>query len=874
MPLLEDYQRGIIKRSTYIRMCITSPRHQLGDSYEIQLPIQGVSESDVFTEAAALILNEFVSISLSSFVIVWTQPELLPSYSAEAVRGMKVTGQGYLYFALGADNLNKTQAQPVEPGRLTGFYGMTNAEILSELGRLTGARTCTTNISKLSVQWLNRTTPAAREFDSVTAAVTQLRKEIAETLAKIPAPTPGAATNHTHPVSQIEQLVAELDNLAEEINDRQLKGNYVLQPALDEAIATLLNWLDEKQPVGNYALAATMQEAVSNLQKAIDQKAPAANYALQSRLDQAISDFSRELDTKQSSFIINAADYGAKGDLVYQETSYNTVAIVSGTDTTAKIQAALNAAGAMVPQDVNLPYEGAVRVVIPPGKYIIAGDKGLDIPSNVIFDSEGAVFFNFLNNDWEPIIKGRRHSHATKIKVHANKKTGIEWGDRTGGGVRCDSYIDAIWVEHAGVEYESTLPPNRQKCGLRIFGLWFRIGRIEIKEANIGLDVYQASDVLCPAVFLMGCSTACRMESAEQILFPSVALDTNISTGFQIDNSGNVLVTLTAFVNSDGYGTAMDTLLRIGQYSGTPCKDIYINAAAISIGGRMLSIANCMDSAFTLFASNARLFSQTSGNGQATSHWNTVNWASASGQVNGGGLKAHDIGTNYQPYGNEGSPSAAIAYGANLSGFLKIDLLASAGINPAEGKQYGLLTVNGQNWPIIIVPKVSRSLYTDNSPANPSYGDVWEASNSSGDGFDTERWTFNGEYWVSQRRIANWSFNNIASAANFFELLDKYPNKHGILFEWFTIGMKTGASNSASAYATFTLSRRDSSGISSALSSFTSSAIAASGRLYSMKDLKISFTNDQAVDAVIALTLTGAPGAMSGSASFSYRYTW
>jgi hypothetical protein len=402
----------------------------------------------------------------------------------------------------------------------------------------------------------------------------------------------------------------------------------------------------------------------------------------------------KEISSKQSAFVINAGDYGAKGDLEYENVSYNQVRAISGTDTTASIQKALDVAGAMVPQDVNLDYEGAVRVVMPPGKYRVT--KSLDIPSNVIFDCEHAVFFNFLSSDWEPVIKGRRHAHATIIKVHANKKSGVEWGDRNAGGVRCDSYIDAIWVEHAGVEYEASLDTSKQKCGLRLFGLWFRINRIEIKEANIGLDIFRASDVLCPSVFLMGCATACRLESAEQILFPSLALDTNIQLGIQIDNSNNVFMNVIAFVNSDGYGTPMDEILRVGAYSGSPCKDIHIFAAATSTGGRMLSIANCMDSSFKLFASNSRLFSQTSGNGQATSHWQAKDWyPNNSTQAIGGGLKAHDMGVNYQPYGNEGSASAAIKYGPNLSKVIDIELLATPDINPVEGTVYGTLEING-----------------------------------------------------------------------------------------------------------------------------------------------------------------------------------
>lgn len=394
--------------------------------------------------------------------------------------------------------------------------------------------------------------------------------------------------------------------------------------------------------------------------------------------------FAPNIDTENEGSFYYASNYGVKADLEYVQPTYNTATIVSGTDTTAQLQALLNLVGSTVPNDVELAYEGCPRVITPHGKMILSST--LLIPPNVLLACEHTVFFNFLSDDWEPAISGSRHSHATKIKLFGNNKSGIQWGDPNAGGVRSDSYIDSVWVEHCGVDFQASLPANQQKCGLRLYGLWYRINRIEVKEANIGVDLYQASDVMCPAVFPIGCSTAIRCESAEQISFPSVCLDTNIQTGIQIDNSNNITMTVQAFVNSDGYGTAMDCLLKIGTYSGNPCRGIFINAIALSTGGRMLEIEKAMDCEFRLYASNARLYSQTSGGGTATSHWSpTVT----------GALLAHDMGTNYQPYGNEGEPTALVKYGSNFAGFLNIELWKPVGVTATEGIQYGNIEVNG-----------------------------------------------------------------------------------------------------------------------------------------------------------------------------------
>src|SRR5919199_883742 len=761
MVLADDFTRGLIGKSSYIRLAITTPRYDYGDSYQIALPIPGISLAEVFTESALLVRDELVEVAIAPFTITWTQPELLPSFSPAAVQAMPLGGRGYLYFALGADNQSKTKTQAVDPSRLISFYKMSRSDFLAELGRLLDSKTAMVDVSNLSVRWLNKSAAAAREFAGIADVVTQLRKEISEraplndyalqsslnqAIANFSRELDTANTARSLSTSAFQQAIASLqaqvvaedaaDTLAihdaiaglqqgidsrnyvvnqtladtvatlqaritagdstqanalqasiavlqQAIDGKQATGDYVPASTLRTAIASLQAAIDSKQIAGDYATNQAVTMAIGNLQKAIDSK----NYVMGDAFNAAIATLQNAISTKQSAFIINASDYGARGDLVYREVTYNTVAIVSGTDTTDKLQAALNAAAALVPQDVNLSYEGSVRVIVPAGKYILT--QTLTVPSNVVLDCKDAVFFNFLSNDWLPAIWGKRHSHATRIKLHANKKSGIWWGDPNAGGVRCDSYIDEVWVEHAGVEFESTLPPSQQKCGLRLFGLWFRINRIEVKEANLGLDIFKASDVLCPAVFLMGCGTALRLESAEQIILPAVAFDTNINTGIQIDNSGNAFIVVTAFTNSDGYGTGLNRLIDVGTWSGVPCKDIYIWAAAVSTGGQMLSVSNCIDSSFTLNASNARLFSQTSGQGKATSHWNPTAT---------GGLLAHNLGTNYQPYGNEGTPIALVKYGSNLSGYLNVNLSCDSAIARVEGDPYGSLLINGNKY--------------------------------------------------------------------------------------------------------------------------------------------------------------------------------
>lgn len=289
MALSDDFSRGLIQKSTYIRLAIASLRHDQGDTYQVQVPLAGVTLAEVLAEASLMVRNELVDINLSPFTITWTQPELLPSFSSSAVQAMQVGGRGYLYFAIGADNQAKAKTQQVDPARLYSFYRMSRSDFLAELSRLLESKTAIIDLSSLSVQWLNRSVPAAREFDSIATAVTQLRKEIGEAIASIPTPL----------APDFSPIFNELNNLAAEINERQLRGDYVLQPAWTESlnnfsreITRLEQAIASKQASGNYVLTNdsrlsdartptthTHQDLLDRL-TVIEAKPPASAFAL------------------------------------------------------------------------------------------------------------------------------------------------------------------------------------------------------------------------------------------------------------------------------------------------------------------------------------------------------------------------------------------------------------------------------------------------------------------------------------------------------------------------------------------------------------------------------------------------------------------
>lgn len=391
-------------------------------------------------------------------------------------------------------------------------------------------------------------------------------------------------------------------------------------------------------------------------------------------------------------FAINAAWFGARGNLVTTKLTYEKEGYVSGADDTAALQAALTFAGNLAQSNVSLEQEGNVVCYVPPGltgKYRITAQ--LVIPPNVVFHCEGFIY-NFLPDPHQPMILGDRHSHCRKLQVHCNGNSGVDWGRP--GSDPCASNLESIVIWHAGVGFNPSEPATRQKCGLRLYGLDFRIGNLWIKGGNIGWHGSGASDVLAANVFLIGCANALAIQSGEQWSLPSVCIDTNITSGISIDNSNNIEIKARAFVNSDAYGTAMQYGVIIGRYTGAKRNsNIEIEYAAQSTGGYGIEIGNCEGFKGRFFLTNARTYSQSNGGGTATSHWTPTNT---------GGLLAHDIGTFYFLENNvpKETVASAIKYTGNYGRCIDIEVTLDDGILLTEGTPYGTLV---SRYPGVIV---------------------------------------------------------------------------------------------------------------------------------------------------------------------------
>ncbi|MEO8892070.1 MAG: hypothetical protein ABI417_11140, partial [Coleofasciculaceae cyanobacterium] len=197
MSLLSAFQEEIVSKKAYIKLSILEPR-RISNNYTIPVPIAGVTAGETLTEIANLIFSDLISAILPTTInFIWRTPSNLPGYTSSQVLDMRVAGQGYLYFALGADNQSKAVEQVVNIPRLRQIYRMTEPQIINGIATLLIANVCTIDLNSVAVQWLNKsideqssTSIAAHELSVNHPVVTTTSKGMmnSEMLARLNAP--------------------------------------------------------------------------------------------------------------------------------------------------------------------------------------------------------------------------------------------------------------------------------------------------------------------------------------------------------------------------------------------------------------------------------------------------------------------------------------------------------------------------------------------------------------------------------------------------------------------------------------------------------------------------------------------------------------
>jgi hypothetical protein len=159
---------------------------------------------ETLTEVASLIFSSEIIAELPATInFLWHNPSKLPGYQTSQVLGMRVA-QGYLYFALGADNLNKQHEQLVTMSRLRQIYRMTEGQIISQLAMLMRANVCTIDLSEITVTSLNK--PISEPSISIASHESSVNHPVVSATSK------GMMTS---------EMLASLNGLTSNLNSKQ-----------------------------------------------------------------------------------------------------------------------------------------------------------------------------------------------------------------------------------------------------------------------------------------------------------------------------------------------------------------------------------------------------------------------------------------------------------------------------------------------------------------------------------------------------------------------------------------------------------------------------------------------------------------------------
>jgi hypothetical protein len=287
--------------------------------------------------------------------------------------------------------------------------------------------------------------------------------------------------------------------------------------------------------------------------------------------------------------------------------------IVYGTDDTAAIQAALDAAAASLSINIangaNSPIGfGNPLVDIPAvsqGGTIIT--SAINIPSGVHFNTN-AMIFNFLADRTIPCVIANYYTVINRMLVNCLQGTGVKSAGGTGGGTASQAHIR--WRDVRLWQVGTTVGSDRsQYAGITFTGYHHEVGDLWIKGGNVGAYHNPGHDIVINHAYFVGCNTAVAMNSTDNAYYGLMKLDscgTSTGTpGVDIYNRCSWLhMTISAFTQ---VATNKCTpVVQVGTTVAGTNKDLYVEVQANNTGGNVAAISYCAESYFKVVAGNTQ----------------------------------------------------------------------------------------------------------------------------------------------------------------------------------------------------------------------------------------------------------------------------
>lgn len=342
-----------------------------------------------------------------------------------------------------------------------------------------------------------------------------------------------------------------------------------------------------------------------------------------------------------------------------------------GTDDSAALQAALNAAKLTAPSntsnDPNMQIgSGYSEVIIPAGALqglsVIASQ--VTIPNSVRLNAQ-SMLVNMTGSTTTPFMIFQDYSGAENLMIENCYNAGIQLGTDNASQSHVMMKDVAIW--HTG--------NAANQIAIAALGYDIRIGHIYLKNANIGLYCDSASDLHVDELFAIGCVIGCQMKNIQQAHITNLFSDSGRGNALVIDgNCANIYARVKAFAAA-GTTFGLNPVVSVGQLTTGVIKNLVLDIQANNTGFAVLGIANTKEATIDLLASNTQ-----------------------------------------QSAGNSNPITTGVAYGASVASTVTINANLDTGVTPYSGTKGGVYkySQNGNAYfssPIVINASVAFSAY-------------------------------------------------------------------------------------------------------------------------------------------------------------------
>jgi hypothetical protein len=354
--------------------------------------------------------------------------------------------------------------------------------------------------------------------------------------------------------------------------------------------------------------------------------------------------------------------------------------LVYGTDDSAAIQNALNAASAFAEIDTgagpNSPLGmGKPRVVVPatlaPGSgYAVVSQ--LNIPGGVKWDNDG-MLFSFLSDRYAPFMIFNPYTHILNLEIDCLFGTGVQLG--TNGGTNAAVHAERMILWHVGTSHEIS-GLLRSQDGIAMLGYDFPLGTVWMKGGRRGMYHNPGDDCIVAKAHLIGCLQGIYLNASNQVHYNKAILDTCGDT--VSGNSGVILDAGCSMISFDvevfevtGSTKTLDNVVLIGNGSATKNTQVSGHITAQKTGGNVLSLQQAQDVEFTLLASNTASASSGGSNLTTAVVWGTV----------AGSCRIHaEMNGSITPY--SGTPAGTYRYARG-----GVEYMVQAGAAPSAAAQ-------------------------------------------------------------------------------------------------------------------------------------------------------------------------------------------